>query len=71
MARSLRIEYPGAVWYVMHRGNDRQDIFCSDQDHLLFEIDACRSSPAFRLDPSRVHVDDELGVSGRDCVHDG
>jgi putative transposase len=37
MARPLRIEYPGAVWHVMHRGNDKQDIFRSDGDHLLFE----------------------------------
>jgi len=27
MARPLRLEYPGAVWHVMSRGNNRGDIF--------------------------------------------
>ena len=36
MPRSLRIEYPGAVYHVMDRGNNGQDIFLSDDDRILF-----------------------------------
>ena len=33
MARPLRIEYPGAIYHVMARGNHRQDIVQDDHDH--------------------------------------
>ena len=33
MARPLRIEYPGAIYHVMARGNGRQAIFHSDDDY--------------------------------------
>ena len=36
MARSLRIQYPGAFYHVMARGNGRAAIFRSDADRLLF-----------------------------------
>jgi REP element-mobilizing transposase RayT len=36
MARPLRIEFPGAVYHVTSRGNDRADIFLTDADRLLF-----------------------------------
>ena len=36
MARPLRIEYPGAYYHVMSRGNSRQDIFFTDNDRLTF-----------------------------------
>ena len=32
MARPLRIEYPGAVYHVVTRGNNRQKIFRDDHD---------------------------------------
>lgn len=32
MARALRIEYPGAVYHVMARGNQGQRIFADDLD---------------------------------------
>jgi REP element-mobilizing transposase RayT len=32
MARPVRIEYPGAVYHVLARGNHGQDIFGDDQD---------------------------------------
>src|SRR5580658_3652821 len=32
MARSIRIEFPGAVYHVMARGNRRQTIFFDDGD---------------------------------------
>ena len=36
MARQLRLEYPGAVWHVTSRGNNRQDIYVDDDDRLMF-----------------------------------
>jgi REP element-mobilizing transposase RayT len=36
MARQWRIEYPGALYHVLSRGNGCQDIFLSDQDRYLF-----------------------------------
>jgi len=36
MPRALRIEYPGAVYHVMNRGNQRRDIFRDDTDRRRF-----------------------------------
>jgi putative transposase len=36
MARAMRIEYPGAVYHVTSRGNNRSDIFLNDNDRLRF-----------------------------------
>ncbi len=36
MARALRHEYPGAVYHVMCRGNNGQEIFVSDAGRFLF-----------------------------------
>lgn len=36
MARPLRIEFPGATHHVTSRGNERRDIFLSDEDRLAF-----------------------------------
>ena len=36
MARSIRIEYEGAYYHVMARGNHRSAIFLDDDDHLYF-----------------------------------
>ena len=36
MARPLRIEYPGAVYHVITRGNNRQVIFHDDQDRTAY-----------------------------------
>jgi REP element-mobilizing transposase RayT len=36
MARQWRIEYPGALYHVLSRGNGRQDIFLSKEDRNLF-----------------------------------
>ncbi len=36
MARPLRIQYPGAVYHVTCRGNERQDIFKDDADRKRF-----------------------------------
>lgn len=36
MARAWRIEYEGALYHVLSRGNQRQAIFIKDDDRLLF-----------------------------------
>ena len=36
MARKLRIQYEGAIYHLMNRGDHREDIFCDDQDRQLF-----------------------------------
>ena len=36
MARPLRVEYPGAFYHVMHRGNAGEDIFKSIRDREIF-----------------------------------
>ncbi|HBN26691.1 MAG TPA: hypothetical protein DD405_04395, partial [Desulfobacteraceae bacterium] len=36
MARPLRIEYPGAYYHVMNRGNRQEDIFKNDYDREKF-----------------------------------
>ena len=54
MARPLRIEYFGAVYHVMARGDGGQFIFNDDSDALLFLI----SSGAFQAPFSE---DSEVG----------
>ena len=36
MARQWRIEYPGAYYHVLSRGNDRQPIFRSTENQQTF-----------------------------------
>ena len=36
MARKLRVEYPGALYHVMNRGDRREPIFKDDFDHRRF-----------------------------------
>ena len=36
MSRSWRIEYDGALYHVLSRGNQRQSIFADDRDRVLF-----------------------------------
>lgn len=36
MARPLRLEFPGAVYHIMSRGDRRRDIFADDVDRLNF-----------------------------------
>ncbi len=46
MARPLRVEYPGALYHVIARGNVKQNIFLEDRDRrkfLMWLEDACES----------------------------
>ena len=36
MPRALRIQYPGAIYHVMNRGDRREPIFRDDLDHKKF-----------------------------------
>jgi len=36
MARPWRIEFAGALYHILSRGNQRQDIFLDDADRQLF-----------------------------------
>ena len=36
MPRELRIEYPGAIYHILNRGDQRDDIFLDDPDRLKF-----------------------------------
>jgi putative transposase len=36
MARPLRIEFPGALYHVTSRGNERRPIFSDDVDRRMF-----------------------------------
>ena len=36
MPRKLRVEYPGAIYHLMNRGDRREDIFADDQDRQRF-----------------------------------
>src|SRR5207249_8299660 len=36
MPRRLRVEYPGAIYHVVNRGDRREPIFRDDQDRNLF-----------------------------------
>ena len=47
MPRKLRVEYPGAMYHVMSRGDRREDIFLDDvdrQDFLKTLAEACQKT---------------------------
>ena len=36
MPRQLRVQYPGAIYHVMNRGDRREEIFTDDPDRERF-----------------------------------
>lgn len=50
MARQWRIEFPGALYHVLSRGNNRQNIFLSDDDRKLFLNLIGELSERFRIE---------------------
>src|SRR5467141_2298862 len=47
MPRTLRVEYPGAMYHIMSRGDRREDIFLNDvdrQDFLKTLAEACQKT---------------------------
>ncbi len=49
MARPLRIEYPGAYYHVMNRGNRGEDIFLTDKDRQVFLDGLADSCETYRI----------------------
>lgn len=75
MPRQLRIEYPGALYQVMSRGDRREDTFLEDvdrQDFLKTLAEACQKtdwhSGALRLESAEAKakhiISKELGRRG-------
>jgi REP element-mobilizing transposase RayT len=47
MPRKLRVEYPGAMYHMMSRGDRREDIFLNDVDRQDFTktlAEACQKT---------------------------
>ena len=49
MARALRLEYPGAIYHAMARGNERKAVFRDDVDRLRFVEKLEESSEIFHI----------------------
>jgi len=63
MPRQLRLEFPGAIYHVLNRGDRREDIFRDDQDRTRFLetlAEACEKTGwqvhAFCLLPNHFHL---------------
>jgi len=63
MARRLRLQYPGAIYHVMYRGDRREPIFLDDQDRVCFLEtlgEACTKTDwqvhAYCLMPNHFHL---------------
>lgn len=63
MARRLRVEYPGAIYHLMNRGDRREPIFKDDEDRQRFLdtlAEACAKTSwqihAFVLMPNHFHL---------------
>jgi REP element-mobilizing transposase RayT len=63
MARKLRVEYPGAIYHVMNRGDRREPIFKDDEDRQRFMValgEACAKTGwqvhALCLMPNHFHL---------------
>lgn len=80
MARPLRIEYPGALYHVTARGNERKNIFLCDADRRAF-IDVLKKTlevhqiicHAYCLMDNHVHLlletpNANLSLMMRDCL---
>jgi putative transposase len=50
MARAWRIEYEGALYHVLSRGNEKQDIVITDDDRKLFLATAGEMGERFEID---------------------
>ena len=50
MARPLRIEFPGAYYHVMNRGNQRQTVFHRTEDYRLFLEKLAEFATLFSVD---------------------
>ena len=56
MARPLRLEYEGAIYYITSRGNAREDVFLNDRDRARFleilgDVEIRGTQTLFQADP--------------------
>lgn len=70
MPRKLRIEYPGALYHVMSRGDRREDIFLDDvdrQDFIKILAEACQKTGwqvhAYCLMRNHSHLVEKVSVN--------
>src|SRR5207247_20806 len=65
MARKLRVQYPGAIYHVMNRGDRREAIFNDDKDRLLF-LDTLAEVPLEQLSilPEGARTPPGMGARG-------
>ena len=49
MARKPRIEFPGAFYHVIARGNNRQKVFADDKDYKSFLERLVKGSSLYSL----------------------
>jgi putative transposase len=49
MARPLRIQYPGAIYHVTTRGNDRKELFLDDEDREVMRQKLAASMERFQV----------------------
>ena len=50
MGRAWRIEYEGALYHILSRGNEQKDIFYDDQDRVLFLKTMGEMAERFKID---------------------
>ena len=50
MGRAWRVEYEGALYHILSRGNELKDIFYDDQNHLSFLKTISEMSERFEVD---------------------
>jgi len=78
MARKRRIEFPGAFYDVLSRGNNRQQIFRDGQDYRIYlrRLEKYRQQYeftlyAFVLMPNHVHLLIETGIANLSKIMQG
>ena len=49
MTRPLRIQFPNAVYHVINRGNEKNDIFNNDEDRNCFLNILSQSSKTYNI----------------------
>jgi REP element-mobilizing transposase RayT len=49
MARALRIQYPGALYHVTCRGNERKNVFVNKEDRTVFLEKLALSSDTYHV----------------------
>ncbi len=60
MARQWRIEFSGAYYHILSRGNERKDIFCDKDDRISFLETQGKMSDGFKIKVyAYIHMDNQ------------